>query len=128
MRPSSASEDREYLEDLLEQASGLLRSMAEAQARLNGVTGEGVGPEGVAHVVADRGGRIQQITLLPRSMRLTAEVLSGEVLSAAQNAQQDAEEQSARILSDVQARADAVPDPLDETFVQARLEQVLRDL
>ncbi|WP_219468919.1 YbaB/EbfC family nucleoid-associated protein [Nonomuraea rhizosphaerae] len=128
MRSSSSREDREYLEALLEQGSGLLRSIRVAQGRLAEVTGEGKGPEGLARVVTDRRGRVERITLDPRAMRMKRELLAGEILAAIQSAQRDAEERSAGILSEVQPRPGAVVPPLDETVVQERLEQILHDL
>jgi DNA-binding protein YbaB len=128
MRPSSMQEDREYLDRLLPLAEDLMRGLRDARARLGRVAGEGEGADGLIRAVADGRGRVLELVLAPRTMRLGAAALALEVGRAIGIAQQNAERQVQELIGELDAKIAALPEALDAEFVQERLDQVSREI
>ncbi len=63
----------------------------------------------------------------PRALRLEEAALAREV-TAVLRAAQDEAARKAQEIADAAEGAAALPQPLDETFVRGRVEQVARDL
>jgi DNA-binding protein YbaB len=121
-------EDREYLDHLLTQAEDVMRGLRDAQARLGRIIGEGEGAEGLVRAVADGRGRLRELVLAPRSMRLDAAALALEAGNAIRTAQRNAELQVQAIMGELDAKTASLPKPLDAGFVHERIEQVSREI
>ncbi|MCG5221158.1 YbaB/EbfC family nucleoid-associated protein [Streptosporangium sp. KLBMP 9127] len=121
-------EDREYLDHLLTQAEDVVRGLRAAHARLGQVTGRGEGADGLVRAVSDGHGKLRELLIAPRGMRLDFAVLALEVGRAIQAAQRDAERQAQAIMSEVDAKTAKLPKALDASFVQERIEQVSREI
>jgi len=121
-------EDREYLDDLLPRAEDAIRGLRDAHARLGRITGAGEGAEGLVRAVADGRGRVRELVLAPRGMRLAPAALALEVGEAILTAQLDAERQAQAIMDEVDAKIAALPKALDAEFVQERIEQVSHEI
>jgi DNA-binding protein YbaB len=128
MRPSSMQEDSEYLDRLLPLAEDLMRGLRDARARLGRVTGEGEGADGLVRAVADGRGRVLELVLTPRAMRLAAAALALEVGRAIGTAQQNAERQVQELIGELDAKIAALPEALDAEFVQELLDQVSQEI
>ncbi|GAA4229274.1 DNA-binding protein YbaB [Streptosporangium album] len=129
MPPTPASNDElRHLEQIMEQAQEVMRKFQEAQTAILEVTGAGEGADGLVRAVSDGRGGIMEIDFNPRAMRLDCATLGREVTTALQAAQQEAERRSQEIMGEALASAEAMPEPLDETFVRDRVEQAARDL
>ncbi|MFI6736844.1 YbaB/EbfC family nucleoid-associated protein [Nonomuraea sp. NPDC050451] len=128
MRPSSMEEDRDYLDRLLTQAETMMRSLAGARARLGRITGTGEAAGGLVSAVADGHGRVRELVVDPRGMRLGAEALGRELGEAMRAAQRDAERQVHDLMAELDAQTPRLPEALGADFVQERVEQVSREI
>lgn len=105
-----------------------MRRLGEAHTMIGEVTGEGEAAGGMMRVVADGRGRLTTIELNPRIMRLGPDTLAREAAKAIRDAQEAAGQRTREIVERAQADADALPEPLDETFVRRRVERVAREI
>ncbi|MDH2427930.1 YbaB/EbfC family nucleoid-associated protein [Sphaerisporangium sp. TRM90804] len=121
-------DDLDHLERVLRQTEEALRGLADAHARVRQVTGEGEGAGGMVKAVADGTGRLTAITLNPRVMRLDPAELGREATKAIQAAQEAAGRGAQEIVDGARAGVAALDEPLDETFVRRRIEQVEREI
>ncbi|TQS26070.1 YbaB/EbfC family nucleoid-associated protein [Microbispora sp. KK1-11] len=120
--------DLELLEQMIRQAEDVMRGLADVQAGIRQVTGEGEGADGLVRARADGRGQVTAITLDPRAMRLDAAVLSAEVTRAIRAAQDAAKERTDELVAAAQARVTGLAAPLDETFVRYRFDQLAQEL
>lgn len=127
MVPASEDDDL-YLERILKRSQEAMSGLLDAQARVGQVTGRGRTGDGLVEATADGRGAVTALDLDPRAMRLDAATLGRRMAEAMRAAQQDAARQSQDILNEAFARVHDLPQPPDETFVRARVEQIARDL
>ncbi|MEU8274126.1 YbaB/EbfC family nucleoid-associated protein [Microbispora bryophytorum] len=120
--------DLELLEQMIRQAEDVMRGLADVQAGIRQVTGEGEGADGLVRVRADGRGEVTSVTLDPRVMRLDATALSAEVTKAIRAAQDAAKERTDELVAAAQSRASGLAAPLDETFVRYRFDQLAQEL
>ncbi|MBB2742687.1 UNVERIFIED_ORG: DNA-binding protein YbaB [Microbispora rosea subsp. rosea] len=120
--------DLELLEQMIRQAEDVMRGLADVQAEIRQVTGEGEGGDGLVRARADGRGQVTAITLDPRVMRLDAAVLSAEVTRAIRAAQDAAKERTDELVAAAQSRVTGLAAPLDETFVRYRFDQLAQEL
>ncbi|WP_182898769.1 YbaB/EbfC family nucleoid-associated protein [Microbispora sp. H10830] len=120
--------DLELLEQMIRQAEDVMRGLADVQAEIRQVTGEGEGADGLVRARADGRGQVTAITLDPRVMRLDAAVLSAEVTRAVRAAQDAAKERTDELVAAAQSRVTGLTAPLDETFVRYRFDQLAQEL
>ncbi|QYC45530.1 hypothetical protein Nocox_39935 [Nonomuraea coxensis DSM 45129] len=122
------NDDLEHLERVLRQTEEVMRELGSARAEIAQVTGVGEAGGGMVRVMAGGGGRLKAITLNPRVMRLPAGELARQVMAATRAAQEAAGRRSYEIVERARARADSLPEPLDETYVRRRIEQVADEI
>ncbi|MEU4508583.1 YbaB/EbfC family nucleoid-associated protein [Nonomuraea wenchangensis] len=126
--PSPAPEDdARYLADYYEQARRVMRDLQAARAAIGQVEGRAQSKDGLVEAVATGHGELTGLRLDPRALRLGEAALSREVTAVLRAAQDDAERR-AKEIADKVAGAATLPQPLDESFVRERVEQVARDL
>ncbi|MBD3144192.1 YbaB/EbfC family nucleoid-associated protein [Microbispora bryophytorum] len=120
--------DLELLEQMIRQAEDVMRGLADVQAGIRQVTGEGEGADGLVRARADGRGEVTSVTLDPRVMRLDAAALSAEVTKAIRAAQDVAKERTDELVAAAQSRVSGLAAPLDETFVRYRFDQLAQEL
>ncbi|XVQ87555.1 YbaB/EbfC family nucleoid-associated protein [Microbispora siamensis] len=120
--------DLELLEQMIRQAEDVMRGLADVQAGIRQVTGEGEGADGLVRAKADGRGQVTAITLDPRVMRFDAAVLGAEVTKAIRVAQDAAKERTDKLVAAAQTRVTGLAAPLDETFVRYRFDQLAQEL
>lgn len=120
--------DQELLEQMIRQAEDVMRGLADVQAQIRQVTGEGEGADGLVRARADGRGQVTAIILDARVMRLDAAALSAEVTRAIRIAQDAAKERTDELVAAAQTRATGLAAPLDETFVRYRFDQLAQEL
>lgn len=121
------------LEDLrLEDLDAVVRQSEETLRRLGGVfgeletvTGEGTGADGLARALVDGAGRIKEITLEPRIMRLDSQAVAEAVTEAVRAAQEAAGRANEELL---RAATGDDPLPLDMGEARRRFEDIGQDL
>lgn len=119
--------DLELLEQMIRQAEEVMRGLADVQAQIRRVSGEGQAADGLVRARADGRGRVTAITLDPRVMRLDAAALSAEVTRAVRAAQAAAKERTDSLVATAQSRVTGLAAPLDETFVRYRFDQLAQE-
>ncbi|MFG1862465.1 YbaB/EbfC family nucleoid-associated protein [Microbispora bryophytorum] len=120
--------DLELLEQMIRQAEDVMRGLADVQAGIRQVIGEGEGADGLVRARADGRGEVTSVTLDPRVMRLDAAALSAEVTKAIRAAQDAAKERTDQLVAAAQSRVSGLAAPLDETFVRYRFDQLAQEL
>ncbi|WP_248961036.1 YbaB/EbfC family nucleoid-associated protein [Sphaerisporangium perillae] len=90
----------EDLERVAEQSEEALRRLSGVFGDLRDVTGEGTAAGGLVRAVVDGGGRIGEVTLDPRVMRLDSRSIAEAVTEAVRAAQQDAQRKNEELLRD----------------------------
>ncbi|MEU6791101.1 YbaB/EbfC family nucleoid-associated protein [Nonomuraea wenchangensis] len=128
--PSSgpSNDDLDHLERVLRQTDEIMRDLEAARAEIAQITGVGEAGGGMVRVVAGGGGRLKAIKLNPRVMRQPADELARQVMAATRAAQEAAGRRSHEIVERARARAESLTEPLDETFVRRRIEQVAEEI
>jgi DNA-binding protein YbaB len=116
----------------LEDFERVAQRSKEAVQRLNGVmeelgavTGEGAAAGGLVGAVVDGGGRMQQVTLDPRIMRLDSGSIAEAVTEAVRMAQDDAQRKNEELLRT--AMGEEAP-ALDVAGIQSWLEEAARSM
>ncbi|MEV0591345.1 YbaB/EbfC family nucleoid-associated protein [Nonomuraea cavernae] len=122
------SDDLDHLERLVRQTEEIMRELGSARTEIAEITAVGEAGGGMVRVVAGGGGRLKAITLNPRVMRQPAGELARQVMAATRAAQEAAGRRSQEIIERARARAERLPEPLDETFVRRRVEQVAHEI
>lgn len=120
--------DLELLEQMIRQAEDVMRGLADVQAGIRRVTGEGTAADGLVRARADGRGDVTAITLNPRVMRFDAAALSAAVTSAVGAAQDEAKEKADELVAAAHAGVTGLAAPLDETFVRRRFDQLAQEL
>ncbi|MFB9627040.1 YbaB/EbfC family nucleoid-associated protein [Nonomuraea helvata] len=121
-------QDQEYLEQVLQQTRDAMRHLREAKRVIGEIEGKGEAADGMILATTDAGGSIRRIDINPRALRLDTTTLSREVIRAIQAAQEASARQAKEIVDGVAGHVGLLPEPLDETFVQHRIEAAARDL
>ncbi|GAA2206674.1 hypothetical protein GCM10009850_021320 [Nonomuraea monospora] len=127
MRPPTPDHDEEYLLDYFAQGQQVMRDLRAAQDAIRQVEGVAASKDGLIEAAADGEGGLTRLHIDPRAMRLGESALAREVAAVLRAAQEDAA-RKAQEIADAAESAAALPQPLDETFVRGRVEQVARDL
>lgn len=121
-------DDLDHVERVVRQTEEIMRELASARAEIAEITGVGEAGDGMVRVMAGAGGRLKAIKLNPRVMRRSADELARQVLAATQAAQEAVGRRSDEIIERAQARAGQLPEPVDETLVRRRIEQVAGEI
>jgi DNA-binding protein YbaB len=127
MRPPTPDNDDEYLLEYFAQGQQVIRDLQAAQSAIRQVEGLAKSDNGLLEAAADGEGGLTRLRIDPRAMRLGESALGREVAAVLRAAQEDAA-RKAQEIADAAESAAALPQPLDETFVRGRVEQVARDL
>ncbi|MGN9786224.1 YbaB/EbfC family nucleoid-associated protein [Nonomuraea sp. ZG12] len=127
MRSPTPENDAEYLIDYSTQGRRIIRDLRAAQAAIQRVEGLARSKDGLLEAAADGQGGLTRLHIDPRALRLGRSALGHEVAAVLRAAQEDAAGKAQEI-ADAAESAAALPEPLDETFVRHRVEQVARDL
>ncbi|GLW06883.1 hypothetical protein Misp01_20130 [Microtetraspora sp. NBRC 13810] len=128
MRSPAPEDDAEYLRQYVAQSRRAIRAMHDARASIGQVEGRAKSDDGLIEAVANGHGAPTRLRIDPRALRLGEAALGGKVAEVLRAAQDDAGRQAREIADGVRDVAAALPAPLDETFVRARVEQALNDL
>lgn len=124
----AVDDHQELLDRFMAQARQAMRRLRETETAAGQVVGEGVSADDLIRVTADGHNQVTKISLDPRALRLDRSELGRKVLSAIQQAQSDGERQAREIVGQALDETRAMPAPLDESFVRARVEQTAREL
>ncbi|MEV4562292.1 YbaB/EbfC family nucleoid-associated protein [Nonomuraea sp. NPDC049421] len=124
----SPDQDRLYFDQIMRQTEDAISHLRTAKQLIGQVAGTGVAADGFIKVTAGAGGTLSGIDLNPRLLRLPSAVIARELTKAVQAAQDDAARRSQEIVDEVAPYVEALPEPLDETFVRRRVDAVMRDL
>ncbi|MEU6715421.1 YbaB/EbfC family nucleoid-associated protein [Nonomuraea purpurea] len=81
--------DPQDLERITARAEEMLARVEELRSEIDVVVGRGEAADGQVRVTAGASGRLQDVVLAPRAMRLDSQKLAEAVLRAAQEAQDD---------------------------------------
>lgn len=125
---TSGSDGGEHLRAYLERAQKAVRGLQEIQARIDAVTGQGVGADGLVRATCEGRGGISEVWFDPRAMRQDHVALGKTVTAVLQAAQQDAERQTLAITGEALDGVEALPEPPDEHVVREQIEQVAREI
>ncbi|TDE53595.1 YbaB/EbfC family DNA-binding protein [Nonomuraea mesophila] len=128
MRPPAPEDDAEYVADYVQKSREVIRGIKDAQTAIRQVQGRAESRDGLVEAAADGHGRVTRLRIDPRALRQGERMLGGQVTAVLRAAQEEAARQAQEIADEVSERADALPKPLDETFVRDRVEQAARDL
>ena len=121
-------EDRQYLDQFVERTQAAMLRLREAKRLINAVEGTGEAMRGMIRASADGRGALTGIELDPRALRHDVTTLATEVTAAIQTAQREATRRTGEIVEEATGQAGALPEPLDERFVRARVEAAAREL
>ncbi|MET8869188.1 YbaB/EbfC family nucleoid-associated protein [Nonomuraea sp. NPDC004580] len=124
----SPDQDRLYFDQIMRQTEDAMRHLRTAKQLIGQVAGTGVAADGFIKVTAGAGGTLSGIDLDPRLLRLPPAVIGRELTKAVRAAQDDAERRSREIVDEAAPYVEALPEPLDETFVRRRVDAAMRDL
>ncbi|TMR98700.1 YbaB/EbfC family nucleoid-associated protein [Nonomuraea basaltis] len=128
MRSPAPEDDAEYLAQYIAQSRQIMRDLKAARAAIQQVEGRAESDDGLVQASADGMSGPTRLRIDPRALRLGEAALGKKVAAVLQAAQDDAGRQAQEIAGRAAARSAALPEPLDETFVRQRVEQVTRDL
>ncbi|MFC5822751.1 YbaB/EbfC family nucleoid-associated protein [Nonomuraea insulae] len=121
-------QDSLYFDQVLQQTRDAMRHLRTAKHLIGQIEGTGEAADGLIQVTTDAGGALRRIDLNPRVLRLAPAVIGREVTKAIQAAQDDSARRAKEIVDGVAPYVGALPEPLDETFVQHRVEAAMRDM
>jgi DNA-binding protein YbaB len=128
MHSPAPEDDAEYLHQYVAQSRRAIRARHDARASIGQVEGHAKSDDGLIEAVANGDGAATHLRIDPRALRLGEAALGGKVAEVLRAAQDDAGRQAREIADGVRDVTAALPAPLDETFVRARVEQALNDL
>ncbi|MEU8318736.1 YbaB/EbfC family nucleoid-associated protein [Nonomuraea sp. NPDC048881] len=128
MRSPAPEDDAEYLHEYVAQSRRAIRALHDARASIGRVEGRAESDDGLVEAFADGNGVPTRLRIDPRALRLDEAALGRKTAEVLRAAQDDAARQAREIADGVRDATAAVPAPLDETFVRARVEQALNDL
>lgn len=138
------SGDNDYVSDLRrisEQAEQAHRRLKDVGGELGQIKGVGEGAGGKVKARTDADGRVIQVTLDPRAMRLSSQDLAEEITLAVQRAQDDGDAQRERLLGASVGEGPQTPDKVMEQFEdvlqsfnrvmdeqESKIDRILREL
>ncbi|GGO77889.1 YbaB/EbfC family nucleoid-associated protein [Nonomuraea cavernae] len=128
MRPPAPGDDADYLADYFAEGQRIVRDLQAARAAIQQVEGQAQSKDGLVEAAADGTGGLTRLRIDPRALRLGNTALGREVTAVLRAAQEDAERQAQEIADRASSNAATLPPPLDETFVNERVEQAARNL
>ncbi|SDH57672.1 YbaB/EbfC DNA-binding family protein [Sinosporangium album] len=128
MRSPAPEDDAEYLHQYVTRSRRAIRALHDARASIGQVQGRANSDDGLIEALADGRGAPTRLRIDPRARRLGEAALGRKVAEVLRAAQDDAGRQAREIADGVRDVAAALPLPLGETFVRARVEQALNDL
>ncbi|GAA4914802.1 DNA-binding protein YbaB [Nonomuraea thailandensis] len=128
MRSPAPDDDADYLAQYLAQSRRIMRDLRAAQAAMLQVEGRARSDDGLVEASADGHGGLTALRIDPRALRSGEAELGRKVTEVLRSAQEDAARHAQEIADRVTAGGAALPEPLDETFVRARVEQAAQDL
>lgn len=113
------------LEREAESAEKILAWMGDGRRELDEITGTGEAANGQVMATTAADGTVREIVITPRAMRLDSQSLAEELMLAVGRAQDDAERQGRRLMTD--ALAELLPDSgLDPRDLEERVGRMLR--
>ncbi|MGW0203542.1 YbaB/EbfC family nucleoid-associated protein [Nonomuraea sp. NPDC003201] len=124
----SPEQDATFLAAYMERCRETIRGLYAAQTAIGQLEGRAQSVDGLVSATANGQGRVTRLSINPRALRMNEQELGRVVTAVLQSAQDNAARQAQEIADEASSRADALPEPLDETFVRARGEQAIRDL
>ncbi|MEQ4718183.1 YbaB/EbfC family nucleoid-associated protein [Nonomuraea sp. B19D2] len=140
-KPRAENNPPDDVMQITEQAEWDDRRLQSAQREIQTISGVGEGADGKVRVRADADGRIAQISLDPRVMKLSSQDLAEAVVLAVRRAQEDSAMQCERVVRDAVGELPATPEQALEqfdrtldTFSRAmdehefRLDQIFREM
>ncbi|MFI9557849.1 YbaB/EbfC family nucleoid-associated protein [Nonomuraea endophytica] len=128
MRSPAPEDDAEYLHQYVAQSRRAIRALHDARASIAQVEGRAKSGDGLIEAIADGHAAPTRLRIDPQALRLTEAALGKKVAEVLRAAQDDAGRQAREIADGVHDVTAALPAPLDETFVRARVDQALNDL
>ncbi|MGN9843085.1 YbaB/EbfC family nucleoid-associated protein [Nonomuraea sp. H19] len=128
MSSPAPENDAEYLAQYAAQARRIIRDLQATRAAIQQLEGRAKSRDGLLEATADGQGGLTRLRIDPRALRLGEAALGREVTAVLQEAQEDAARKAQEMVDRAEVGAAALPQPLDETFVRQRVEQVARDL
>ncbi|MBE1591722.1 YbaB/EbfC family nucleoid-associated protein [Nonomuraea angiospora] len=108
--------DPEELERITARAEDMLARVEELRSEIDVVVGRGEAADGQVRVTAGASGRLMDVVLAPRAMRLDSQKLAEAVLRAAQEAQDDVAAKVDAVMTDALGGALPGGELLDEQF------------
>ncbi|MGW6505486.1 YbaB/EbfC family nucleoid-associated protein [Nonomuraea angiospora] len=108
--------DPEELERITARAEDMLARVEELRSEIDVVVGRGEAADGQVRVTAGASGRLMDVVLAPRAMRLDSQKLAEAVLRAAQEAQDDVAAKVDAVMADALGGALPGGELLDEQF------------
>ncbi|WP_214414279.1 YbaB/EbfC family nucleoid-associated protein [Sphaerisporangium fuscum] len=88
----------EDLDRVVRQSNEAVRRMTGAFDELRQIKGEGTAADGLIRAVVDGSGKIEQVEIGPRAMRLDSQTIAEAVTEAVREAQEDARRQNEQLL------------------------------
>ncbi|MEU7829560.1 MULTISPECIES: YbaB/EbfC family nucleoid-associated protein [unclassified Nonomuraea] len=128
MSVPTPEQDAAFLAEYVDRCREVIRGLYAAQTAIGRLEGQAESADGLVWATADGQGRVTRLSINPRALRKNERELGREVTEVLQAAQNDAARQAQEVVDKASRRADALPEPLDATFVRARGEQAIRDL
>jgi DNA-binding protein YbaB len=108
--------DPEELERITARAEDMLARVEELRSEIDVVVGRGEAADGQVRVTAGASGRLMDVVLAPRAMRLDSQKLAEAVLRAAQDAQDDVAAKVDAVMAETLGGALPGRELLDEQF------------
>ncbi|MEV4580514.1 YbaB/EbfC family nucleoid-associated protein [Nonomuraea jabiensis] len=108
--------DPEELERITARAEDMLARVEELRSEIDVVVGRGEAADGQVRVTAGASGRLMDVVLAPRAMRLDSQKLAEAVLRAAQEAQDDVAAKVDAVMAQTLGGALPGRELLDEQF------------
>ncbi|MEV6036651.1 YbaB/EbfC family nucleoid-associated protein [Nonomuraea sp. NPDC052116] len=108
--------DPEELERITARAEDMLARVEELRSEIDVVVGHGEAADGQVRVTAGASGRLMDVVLAPRAMRLDSQKLAEAVLRAAQAAQDDVAAKVDAVMAETLGGALPGRELLDEQF------------
>ncbi|MEW1837349.1 YbaB/EbfC family nucleoid-associated protein [Nonomuraea angiospora] len=108
--------DPEELERITARAEDMLARVEELRSEIDVVVGRGEAADGQVRVTAGASGRLMDVVLAPRAMRLDSQKLAEAVLRAAQEAQDDVAAKVDAVMADALGGPLPGGELLDEQF------------
>ncbi|MFI9841160.1 YbaB/EbfC family nucleoid-associated protein [Nonomuraea sp. NPDC051941] len=108
--------DPEELERITARAEDMLARVEELRSEIDVVVGNGEAADGQVRVTAGASGRLMDVVLAPRAMRLDSQKLAEAVLRAAQEAQDDVAAKVDAVMAETLGGALPGRELLDEQF------------